>query len=534
MQNEQRTLYFGGTILTMDRRTPKTEALLVEKGRVVALGTVEDLVEYAMGADLRDLRGATLMPAFVDGHSHMSGMGQFRLKCDLTDCASPEELLQRLRDYRAQRDLTHGEAIVARGFDQAIMGTVPDAALLDSLGWYNPIACIHQSGHTAAYNTVAMKLCGVDENWVCPEGGFAQRDAGGRLTGYFEEKAKAPFNAYFNRVTPEIFEQGVLEAQDYYLSKGITTIQDGSGHGPDRLESYRKLADAGLLKADVVVYLAPDPKDPDFWAKAVEACGNRVYKNHLKIGGVKLVLDGSPQARTAWMRQPYEGETDYVAYPLHTDAWVREVLDRCIAAGLQPIAHCNGDAAAQQFLDQWEAAVHAAGHGPELRPIMIHAQTVGFDQLDRMKALGMQPSFFVGHCWFWGDTHLKNFGDRGKRISPVRAAIDRGLVPNFHQDCPVTRPEMLHSIWCAVNRVTRQGVKIGPEQAVTPAEALRAATYGGAYAYFEDNKKGSLKVGATADLVILDKDPTAVKAMEIDKIRVLETIKNGTTVYRAK
>lgn len=533
MLKADRTLYFGGPILTMDKKTPKVGALLVEKGRVAALGSAEELAEYAIGADLVDLRGGTLMPAFVDGHSHMSGMGQFRLKCDLTDCRSLEELLQRLRDYREARGLTHGEPIVARGFDQAIMGACPTAALLDSLGWDNPIACIHQSGHTATYNSAAMAACGVDENWVCPPGGYAERDAQGRLTGYFEEKAKGPFNAYFNTVTPEIFEQGVLEAQDYYLSRGITTIQDGSGHGPDRLEIYRKLAQEGKLKADVVVYIAPDSKDPEFWQQALAQCGNRVYKNHLKIGGVKLVLDGSPQARTAWMRQPYEGETDYVAYPLHTDEWVRDVLDRCIAAGLQPIAHCNGDAAAQQFLDQWEAVVQAAGHGPELRPIMIHAQTVGFDQLDRMKALGMHPSFFVGHCWFWGDTHLKNFGDRGQRISPVRAALDRGLVPNFHQDCPVTRPEMLHSVWCAVNRLTRNGVRIGPDQAVTVEQALRAATNGGAFSYFEENKKGILKPGAAADLVVLDKDPTAVPPMEIQNIKVLRTIKDGETVFRA-
>jgi predicted amidohydrolase YtcJ len=378
-----------------------------------------------------------------------------------------------------------------------------------------------------------MAACGVDESWVCPPGGYAERDAGGRLTGYFEEKAKAPFNSFFNTVTKEHFQQGVLEAQDYYFSQGITTIQDGSGHGPEKLGWYRELAEAGKLKADVVVYIAPDPKDPEFWDKAVAECGNRVYKNHLKIGGVKLVLDGSPQARTAWMRQPYEGETEYVAYPLHTDAWVRDVLDRCIKAGLQPIAHCNGDAAAQQFIDQWEAAVQAAGQGTQLRPIMIHAQTVGFDQLDRMKALGMHPSFFVGHCWFWGDTHLKNFGDRGKRISPVRAALDRGLVPNFHQDCPVTRPDMLHSIWCAVNRVTRAGVKIGPDQAITAEEAVRAATVGGAFAYFEDSKKGVLRPGAVADLVILDKDPTAVKPMAIRDIQVLRTIKDGKTVYQA-
>ena len=512
---------------------PRTEALLVEGGQISALGTVDELRKLAPGASLTNLRGSTLMPAFVDGHSHMAGMGRFRLKCDLTDCASPEELLERLRTYRQQRGLTHGEPISAQGFDQAIMGSHPTAALLDSLGFDNPISCVHQSGHTAAYNTAAMHACGVNDDWVCPPGGFAERDAHGHLTGYFEETATGPFNRFFNTTTPEQFAMGVLEAQEYYFSRGITTIQDGSGNGPDKLGHYRKLALEGKLKADIVVYIDPDPQDPAFWDNALAECGNRVYQNHLKIGGVKLVLDGSPQARTAWMRQPYQGEAEYVAYPLHTDDWVRQVLDKCIAAGLQPIAHCNGDAAAQQFLDQWEAAIRAAGHGPELRPIMIHAQTVGLDQLDRMKSLGMHPSFFVGHCWFWGDTHLKNFGDRGMRISPVRAALDRGLIPNFHQDCPVTRPEMLHSVWCAVNRITRSGVSIGPDQAVTVEEALRAVTTGGAFSYFEEDSKGILKPGATADLVLLDRAPTTVDSMEIRNIRVLETIKDGKTVYKA-
>lgn len=530
----ERTLYFGGPILTMLRDHPRAKALLVENGQIAAIGAADELRKLAPDANMVDLQGRTLMPAFVDGHSHMSGVGQSRRQCDLTDCPSPEELLERIRRYRQQRDLTHGEPIVARGFDQSVMGSHPTAALLDSLGFDNPIACIHQSGHTASYNTVAMRACGVDDSWVCPPGGYAERDAHGHLTGYFEEKAQAPFSKLFSTVTPEQFAAGVLEAQDYYFSKGITTIQDGSGHGPEKLSYYRKLALENKLKADIVLYIAPDPEDPDFWEAAIAECGNRVYRNHLKIGGVKLMLDGSPQARTAWMRQPYEGETEYVGYPVRTDEWVRAVLDNCIAAGLQPIAHCNGDAAAQQFLDQWEAAVKAAGHGTELRPIMIHAQTVGFDQLDRMAALGMHPSFFVGHCWFWGDTHLKNFGrERGMRISPMRAALDRGLVPNLHQDSPVTRPEMLHSIWCAVNRITRSGVSIGPEQAVTPEEALRAATWGGAFSYFEENSKGILKPGAVADLVILDRDPTAVDPMDIRDICVLETIKDGKTVYRA-
>ena len=256
-----------------------------------------------------------------------------------------------------------------------------------------------------------------------------------------------------------------------------------------------------------------------------------MYYRHLKLGGIKLMLDGSPQARTAWMRKPYEGEREYCGYPVRSDEWVRRVLENAIRAGLQPLAHCNGDAAAQQFLDQWEAAMKSVGHGTELRPVMVHAQTVGMDQLDRMKGLGMEPSFFVGHCWFWGDVHMKNFGERAQHISPVRSALNRGLIPNFHQDAPVTPPNMIHSVWCAVNRITRNGARVGASEAVSPYEALIAATHGGAYSYFEEDTKGMLCPGAVADLVVLNADPTGIEPEKIREIRVLETVKNGKTVF---
>ena len=529
----ERTIWYGGNILTMNREYPRCEAVLVEKGKISAVGTRSELQAMAPDALFRDLGGRTLMPAFVDGHSHMSGVGLALQKCDLAGCRSFEELLERIRTFREKHDLTHGEVIHCRGYDPAIMeeGQHPTAALLDSLGFDNPIGCTHASGHVAVYNTVAMRRCGVDDSYVPPEGGFAGRDADGHLTGYFEERAMAPFSEGLGKATDAEVEKAILDAQDYYLSNGITTIQDGSGNGAARIAIYRRLAEEGKLKADVVVYIQPDPQDPGYWEETIRTWGNRMYHRHLKLGGIKLMLDGSPQARTAWMRKPYEGESEYCGYPVRPDEWVRRVLENAIRAGLQPLAHCNGDAAAQQFLDQWEAAVKSVGHGTELRPVMVHAQTVGMDQLDRMKGLGMLPSFFVGHCWFWGDVHMKNFGERAQHISPVQSALNRGLIPNFHQDAPVTPPNMIHSVWCAVNRITRNGVRVGASEAVSPYEALIAATHGGAYSYFEEDTKGILRPGAVADLVVRDADPTGVEPEKIREIRVLETVKDGKTVF---
>jgi len=532
-----KTLYYGGSILTMNKKMPRTQALLTENGKITAVGDYAKLDITAKDAKRVDLCGKTLMPGFVDGHSHLAGVGASLKKCDLSACRSFDEILDTIRKYRTDNDLTHGEIINCAGYDTALLkeGTHPTAKLLDSLGFDNPIGCSHISLHMGVYNTNAMRLCGVDDSYSPTAGGVVGRDSEGHLTGYFEEGTRGKLSAVMEKLSEAEVEDCIIKAQDYYLKYGITTMQDGGGNGDLRIRLYERLAKEGKLKGDVVIYMAPRPKDPNMWEDAKKRIGNGGYMNHLKIGGIKTVLDGSPQARTAWMRKPYEGgDPNYCGYPLTTDERLYPILENAIAKGVQVLAHCNGDAAAEQFLSNWEKAVAAAGHGAELRPVMIHAQTVGYDQLDRMGAVGMMPSFFIGHCYYWGDTHLKNFGERGQRISPVKAAMERGLPYDFHQDSPVTPPDMLHSVWCAVNRITRNGICVGPENRIDVYDALIGVTNGAAYSYFEEDTKGILKEGAVADLVILDKDPTAIDPMEIKNIKVLSTIKEGETLYTAE
>ncbi len=529
-------LYFNGTVLTMDRDRPRAEAVLTENGRILAVGSYDNLKDCG-GAPF-DLRGATLMPGFVDGHSHMMGLGMDMLrKCDLMGCESFDELLGRLRKFRDERGLTHGEPICGSGYDPAIMkeDRHPDAAVLDSLGFDNPIACIHQSGHIAVYNTVAMRRAGVlEESYEAPAGGVAGRDSDGRPNGYFEETARHAFNALFASPTPEQdMREGILLAQEEYLKKGFTTVQDGSGGNAAQLAAFGRLAEEGLLKVDTVVYLSAFLNQAGMRREMLEKHG-RGYRDHLKLGGVKMFLDGSPQARTAWLSRPYEGESEYCGYPRLTDEQARDRMSLAMDEGWQVMAHCNGDAAAEQFLATFEKLRAEKGFvGKDLRPVMIHAQTVRYDQLDRMAEVGMMASFFVDHCFFWGDTHLKNLGDRAQRISPTKRALTLGIPFSLHQDCPVTPPDMLRSVWSAVNRVTRSGVILGEENRLDAYEALIAATRGGAYTYFEENVKGILREGAVADFVILDRDPTAVDPSEIRDIGVLYTVKEDKILYRA-
>lgn len=532
-----KTLYYNGTVLTMDRANPRAEAVLTEGGRIVAVGTYDALKDC--GGTPFDLQGATLMPGFVDGHSHMVSVGTDMLrKCDLMGCESFDEILARLHAFRDERGLTHGEPICGTGYDPAIMkeGRHPDASVLDRLGGENPIGIIHQSGHIGVYNTVAMRLAGVlEEGYEPPAGGVAGRDGEGRPNGYFEETARGIFSKMFASPTPEQDRrEGILLAQDCYLKKGFTTVQDGSGgNGAAVLDTFGCLAEEGLLKADIVVYMSAFLNRAEMRREALARFG-RGYRDHLKLGGVKMILDGSPQARTAWLSRPYEGESEYLGYPRLTDEQTRDRMALALDEGWQIMAHCNGDAASEQFLATYEKLrVEKGLVGRDLRPVMIHAQTVRYDQLDRMAEAGMMASFFVDHCFFWGDTHRKNLGDRAPRISPLKQALARNIPFNLHQDSPVTPPDMIRSVWSAVNRVTRSGVILGADNRIDPYEALIAATRGGAYTYFEENVKGILRAGVVADLVILDRDPTAVDPMEIRDIAVLYTVKEDKILYRA-
>jgi len=320
-------------------------------------------------------------------------------------------------------------------------------------------------------------------------------------------------------------------AQEMYFSHGVTTAQDGAANAED-IRLLRAAAAEGRLKIDVVAY-------PVVSADARELCEKNAecvekYVDHYKIGGYKMFLDGSPQGKSAWLTRPYENSGDYLGYPRQTDAETEACCKQAIEDGRQLLTHCNGDAAGDQLLACYEKAYAETGHKKknDLRPVMIHCQTVRDDQLDRMATLHMIPSIFVGHVYYWGDVHLMNLGrERAERISPARSALKRDLRMNFHQDTPVTPPDMFHSVWCAVNRRTRSGAVLGERQSVGVYDALRAVTINPAYQYFEEGSKGSLKEGKRADMIIVDRDPVTADPASLKDIRVLETIKDGETVY---
>lgn len=534
-------MYYNGNILTMDDDMPISEILIEDNGKIIYVGDKAS-APATDGAELIDLTGHTLIPAFIDGHGHFSQTGMFLKTALLQSAESDEDIVRLMKEYIAARVGEDLPAIVGMGYDHNFLagGKHPTRFVLDQVSTEKPVVIIHTSMHMAVANTKLLEIAGITKNSPEIPGGVIARDENGEPLGLLEEMA---MHAALPYAAGNLFGsagsmEDLVNAQNLYLANGITTVQEGAS-GSDTVAMCRQFAASGKLKCDLVSYPCFTMGD----GKAKETlhsnmdCANK-YVDHFKIGGYKLVLDGSPQCKTAWMTQPYEGEEEYAGYPWVTDEEVQAYVDTALDDRMQLLTHCNGDASSDQFLNAYAKSLTRFPEGDEhhkLRPVMIHCQTARNDQLDKMAAMDMIASIFVAHVNYWGDVHLKNLGPvRGPHVSPVKDALDRGLVVNFHTDTPVTMPYMLHSIWTAVNRVTRAGIVLGEDQCVSVWEALKAVTIGAAYSYFEENEKGSLKAGKNADLVILDQNPLTVDPMAIRDIKVLTTIKDGEVVFQAK
>ena len=520
------TIYFGGPILTMEEGSAP-QAVLVRGDRIAAVGDLDDLRTLAPGAAERDLEGRALLPAFVDSHSHITAVAATLGLCQLGAAASPAEAAELLAAFRREHDIPAGEWVIGFGYDHNVFPGEkhPTRQDLDRVLPDCPALITHASGHMGVMNTLGLEKLGLTAETPDPAGGRLGRDEHGQLTGYLEEAAFLQVSAALPTATPEQALEQLRKAQEVYLSRGITLVQDGvTGPGQDAL--LRTLARENGLLVDVVGY-ADLQKSPEL--------AHKPGIGRYRVCGYKLFLDGSPQGKTAWMRQPYENAGDYRGYPVHTDREVDAWVEQALRENRQILVHCNGDAAAEQLLNACERAQEKVGRPiATIRPVMIHAQLVGKDQLRRAARLGVIPSFFAAHTWYWGDIHLKNFGpERGSGISPLGTAQRLGLPFTLHQDSPVIPPDMVESVWCAVCRVTRNGVQLDPAEAVTPLEALKAVTLHAAAQYGLEGERGSIAPGKRADFAILSADPTAVSHTDLRTLRVLETIRDGETVYTA-
>ncbi len=537
-----RKLYFNGTIITVNENQPTVEAVLIENGKIIKVGSKDEVFELKDSeTELVDLEGKTMLPGFIDSHSHITAVAQTLMIVNLSEANSKEEFISMLKEYVKNNSPKAGEWVIGFGYDNTKFENEehPTKFDLDTVTTEVPIFVSHASGHISTTNSKALEALGyVGTDYEVPEGGVVRTVEGSNEpNGVLEENAcLAPEK---RKIIPapsiETLLKCIKKAQEIYSSYGLTTAQDA---GVD--ENLHQLLSLAAQKNELIM---------DVVGQAVqhvtlkllknEGTPKREYVNHYKLLGGKTWLDGSPQGKTAWLTKPYyevpEGESkDYCGYGTQEDKEVTDYFKSLIENNIQVNVHCNGDAAADQFIRCYKKALEETGSQTDLRPVMVHAQTVREDQLDAMKKLGIIPTFFLDHIWFWGDYHYDSvFGpERANRLSPAKSALRRNMNFTLHQDSPVKMPNQILAIHNAVNRQTQSGRILGEDQRLTVMEAIKALTLNAAYQYFEEETKGSIEEGKLADFVILDRNPLEVESSKIKEINVLETIKEGNTIYK--
>jgi len=535
------TVFLGGTILPLAREGETVEALAVRGGKIVATGSLASLASLRGPKTATvDLDGRTLMPGFVDGHGHLTA---YAALADTVNVASPPagpmltyaDIVAALRAHIADNAIPPGTIVLGWGYDDSLLAERghPTRDVLDRASTDHPIIIAHVSGHLAAANSAGLAHFGYSAETPDPPGGIIRRwEDSNEPNGVLEETAAQRMFLSLAEGDLEAKIDQLVRAQEGVLAQGITTVQDGAA-SPEAYALLAETARRGLLDIDVVVLPMWNSYD------TIASSGDLPfdYQNHLKVGGVKMHLDGSPQGKTAFFRDPYlvppAGQgPDYRGYPVVPGELVDSTFVKFADLGIRVFAHANGDASADMFVHALAKAMDGRDPIPA-HFVMIHAPLALEEHLDAMKRYGAVPSFFTSHVFYWGDYHRDSVmgSERAAHLSPTRWAQDRGLLFNLHSDTPIVAYDQFHLVWCAVVRETRSGQILGPEQRLSVFEALRAVTYNAAYAYGEQDLKGTLEAGKLADMILVDRDPFVVDPGELPDLRVLATWKEGELVY---
>jgi len=538
------SIYHNGIIITINEAQPRAEAVALMDGKILAVGTKDEVLKRKGDATkLIDLKGRTMLPGFFDAHGHVMGGGLQALSANVL--APPDgkvkdiaSLQQTLRDWVAENEETVKkiDLIVGFGYDNGQLAELrhPMREDLDAVSKDVPIVLVHQSGHLIAVNSKALEIGGITASTPNPTGGVIQRGEDGKEpNGVLEEVAAFPLLIkLLGRVGPEGSAIFVRAGAEMWARFGYTTAQDGRTM-PGGLKAMKAVAKAGEFKIDVVSY-------PDVLVdrNLIKSEVSPTYKNHFRVAGAKLTIDGSPQGFTAWRDRPYYKPVGnyppgYNGYPAATAEQVGDAIDWAFANNIQILTHANGEAASDQLIAYIDAATKKYGKG-DRRPVLIHGQFMREDQIDSLNTLGILPSLFPMHTYYWGDWHREHTVGPvlADNISPTGWCVKRGMKFTTHHDAPVAFPDSMRVLDATVTRRSRSGDIIGPDQRVDVMTALKAMTIWPAWQHFEEDTKGSIEVGKLADFVILDKNPTTVDPETLDQIKVTETIKEGVTIFK--
>ncbi|MBV1915642.1 MAG: amidohydrolase [Pseudomonadales bacterium] len=533
-------VFINGNVLTMDGSNRIVEAVSVIGELIEATGSTEEIKKLITDETLvTDLQGRTLMPGFIDAHGHFPGSALTVVNADLNSppIGNKKNMADVMAALRAQAEKTpEGEWVVALGYDDTLLAEKrhPTRAELDQVSDKHPIVAMHISGHMSVSNSMALAAINIDADTPNPEGGvIGRREGSNEPNGLLQETAQQELMGYVFDVGLAKSYQIIKIAAAEYASVGVTTAQSG-GVSPALAKGIALFIKLGIIPMRVVLFPMETEYDTSLLNGEYDPA---TYSNErLTMGPIKLVADGSIQGYTGYLSRPYhvpyKGDETYNGYPsIDKETLIRKVT-ALHKAGYQLAIHANGDQSVEDVLDAFEIA-QKAHPVDDPRLILIHSQMARKDQIERMKGLGVTPSFFSAHTWYWGDRHRDIFmgPERAADMSPAKWAQDNELRYSTHMDTPVTPMLPLQAVWSTVHRITVGGQVLGEDQRVGAMQALRAVTIDAAWQVFQENNRGSLEPGKYADMVILSGSPLE-NPMAMRDLKVEKTFVGGVTIYQ--
>ncbi len=533
-------VFINANVLTMDANNTVVQALATRGELIEAVGTTDEMMaRVEAGTVVVDLRGRTMLPGFIDAHGHFPGSGMRVVAADLNSppmgkTQSMDEVVAALKVQAAKT--APGEWVSGFGYDDTRLAENrhPTRAELDQVSTEHPVVAMHISGHLFVANSMALESVGINANTPDPQGGVIGRVAGSQEpNGLLAETARLEVMRKMQDLSVMDSYRLMKAAATEYAAVGVTTAQSGavSKTLATGLAWFSRL---GVIPQRLILF----PLETEFAQTLLNGDYDpeQYTSDKVVMGAVKIVADGSIQGFTAYLSEPYytpyHGDVAYRGYPAVPRAKLFEQVAALHQAGYQLAIHGNGDQAIEDILDAFEAA-QMSHPVDDPRMLLIHAQMAREDQIARMQELGVTPSFFTAHTWYWGDRHRELFLGplRAAQISPAKWALDRGLRFTSHLDTPVTPMQPLQAVWSQVHRMTYGGTVLGPEQRIGVIQALRAVTIDAAWQVFQEGNRGSLEPGKYADLVVLSGSPLE-NPMAMRDLQVERTVIGGATVFQ--
>jgi predicted amidohydrolase YtcJ len=526
---EPETILHNATIHTVDGEQPRAEAVAIARGQFLAVGTNDDILPLSTGRTRKiDLSGKTVVPGFIDAHTHPLYSGIRHLRWIDSDLRAISAIQEAVRERAAK--VPAGEWVVGFKYDdtKTVEGRKVTRKDLDEVAKDHPVFILHRGGHTAFVNSAALRAVGVGESTPDPPGGRYERGPEGRLTGELAETACDPFRERipmdFSR---DEFRQGVKLISEMMTRSGVTSATDAGGP-PESLLAYQDARDAGDLSMRIYCHIMFNR------LAALNSAGVRtgLGDEWVKVGAVKLVCDGSISERTARLSEPYIGRPNDRGILVTKEEEIYEQARQAHFADWQIGTHANGDEAIDITLRVYERLQRERPRSdPRFR--LEHCTLINDSLVERIKKLGAIPTPFSTYVYYHGEK-MRHYGpERLNRMFAVRSFLDAGIPVTQNSDYPPGPYEPMMAIQSSVTRTDINGNVWGANQRISVEEALRVGTLNGAYASYEEGIKGSIKAGKLADLVVLGRDPFRVDPHEIIDIPIERTMVGGRWVFES-